>query len=519
MKKTKIIVSLLAVVLCVAIVLGCVACEPKDDNSIKIKVWVSEINGVTDLTQQQIDAFNAANPDIKIEATLEGIPEGDAATKIIEDVDTAPDLFCFAQDQLARLVQTGALTKIVGNAKTQIADMNDANSVKAGQVAGEQYAFPLTADNGYFLYYDKSVLSDDDVKTLEGIIAKCETENKFFNFELEGSAWYTASFFMATGCHSNWTTRPDGEFVSFDDDWNSDKGITALKGMQKLLKSKCYQSNSSSFDGTAAIVTGAWNSGAAATAYGENLGATKLPTFTVGEETYQLGSFTGYKLMGIKPQGDAKKAAALQKLALWLSGEACQQQRFEQFGWGPSNKVVAASDAVKANATLNAFAAQAQYGIPQGQIWGGWWDIAKVVATGAKEATDDAGLQTVLTTYYNAINAVMSLTPEQRKAYTVIGSINGSSWGTDFEMVEGPDGTWTSKDAFAMTETDEFKVRQGFSWDVAWGNNDDNANTGIPTSNKGNYKVETAGTYNFQLVVTKGENDKLTAVITLVPAE
>lgn len=529
MKKTKIIVSLLAIVLCLAIVFGCVACtpdNPPDDNndpttnplagSYDIKVWVSEIEGVTALTQQQIDAFEAANPGIVINAELNGVKEGDAATMIIEDVASAPDLFCFAQDQLARLVQAGALTKIVGDNKAQIANMNSESAVKAGQVAGEQYAFPLTADNGYFLYYDKSVLTDDDVKTLEGIIAKCEANNKFFNFELEGSAWYTASFFMATGCHSNWTTRKDGEFVSFDDDWNSDKGVIALKGMQKLLKSKCYQNDSSAFDGTAAIVTGSWNSGAAVTAYGDNLGATKLPTFTVDDQTYQLSSFTGNKLMGIKPQDNAKMSAVLQKLALYLTGDVCQQQRFEQFGWGPSNNTVAESDAVKNDVTLSAFAAQAEFGTPQGNIWGGWWDIAKVVATGAKEATDDAGLQAVLTTYYNAIKSIMDLTPEQRKAYTVIGNVGGSSWDTDFEMVESPDGTWTSKDTFTLDTTSEFKVRQGFSWTVAWGDNDSNADTSVGTGNKSNYKVTTPGTYKIQLVVAA---DGKTAVINLVPAE
>jgi hypothetical protein len=52
-------------------------------------------------------------------------------------------------------------------------------------------------------------------------------------------------------------------------------------------------------------------------------------------------------------------------------------------------------------------------------------------------------------------------------------------------------------------------------WKVAYGNNADNANTSIPLSNKGNYVVETAGTYYIQLVI----NEDSTAVINLVPAE
>jgi arabinogalactan oligomer/maltooligosaccharide transport system substrate-binding protein len=284
--------------------------------------------------------------------------------------------------------------------------------------------------------------------------------------------------------------------------------------MQKLVKSTCYESNSSLFDGAGAIVTGTWNSGAALNAFGDNLGATKLPTFTVDGETYQLGSFTGNKLMGVKPQTDVKKAAVLNKLALWLSGEECQAERFEDFGWGPSNKAVQASDAVKANASLSALAAQGEFGTPQGQIWGGWWDIAKVVAVAAKEAAlgDTAALQAALNNYDAAIDAIMQLTPEQRKAFSVIGAVGGSMWDTDFEMTESPAGTWRSNQAFELTAGTEFKVRQGFAWNVAYGNNTDNAVANM--NNRGNYVVETAGTYYIELVV----NADGTAVINLIAA-
>ncbi len=521
-KFTLLFALVLVVVMSLSIFL--VACNPTEDpdtpptggnelaGTYDVKVWVSEIEGVTTLTEAQIDAFEAANPGITINATVEGMSEGDAATQVITDVETAPDVYCFAQDQLSRLVEAGALARLGEAAKAEVVANNDGGSVAAGQVAGVQYAYPLTSDNGYFLYYDKSVVSDEDAKTLEGIIAACEAADKFFRFELEGSAWYTASFFFATGCYSNWTTRADGEFVSVDDTWNSPEGLVALKGMQKLLKSKSYESNSSNFDGAGAIVTGAWNSGTAAATFGDNLGAAKLPTFTVDGETYQLGSFTGNKLMGVKPQTDVKKAAVLSKLALWLSGEECQAERFEEFGWGPSNKAVQASDAVKADPSLVAFAAQAQFGTPQGQIWGGWWDIAKVVATAAKEATDEAGLQAALDSYDASIDAIMQYTPEQRQAYTVIGGVGGSTWNVDFTMTESPAGTWTSDQTFDLAAGDQFKVRQGFAWNVAWGSNADNATPN--NSNRANYVVETAGTYYIQLVL----NSDGTAVINLIAA-
>ena len=62
----------------------------------------------------------------------------------------------------------------------------------------------------------------------------------------------------------------------------------------------------------------------------------------------------------------------------------------------------------------------------------------------------------------------MQYTPEQRKAFTVIGAVGGSTWNVDFTMTESPAGTWTSDQAFELAAGAEFKVRQGFAWDVAW---------------------------------------------------
>ena len=519
MKMTKIIALVLALVLSMSLA-ACTgtnpSSQPKTDEALPagtydIKVWVSEIEGVKEKFEAQIDAFEAANPGVVINATVEGVSEGDAASQVIADVASAPDIYCFAQDQLARLVQASALAAPGTAAAEAITTTMTPGAVSMGKVAGKLWAYPLTADNGYYMYYDKSVIGDTDLNSLEDLIKVCEQNNKFFNFELEGSAWYTASFFFATGCVSEWTQTEDGkDFSSVNDTFNSAEGLVALKGMSKLLKSSIYQSNSSDFNNAAIVVTGSWNAGAAEAAFGENLGATKLPSFTVDGKTYQLGSFTGGKLMGVKPQTDINRTKVLQALATFLTNETCQQERFEAFSWGPTNAKVAESDAVKANIHLNAFAQQAAFGTPQGQIHGSWWDIAKAVAVGAKAAADDAALQGVLDTYKAAIDELFRLTPEQKRAFTVIGVID---WNTDCEMKEEPAGTWTSVNAFDLAAGAEFKVRQGQSWSVAFGDNTDNADPN--NGNRGNFKVETAGKYYVKLVYDETAG---TATVELVPA-
>ena len=469
-----------------------------------ITMWVSEKEGVAELTQQQIDAFEAAYPGIVINASIEGVTEADAGSKVVADVATAPDIYCFAQDQMARLVQAAALAGPAGDVAAMITAENDAGSVAAASVAGTLYAYPMTADNGYYMYYDTSIISEEDAESLEAIIAACEANNVKFRYALE-NAWYTASFFFAAGCHSLWTMNEEGEFTSIDDDFNSEKGLIAMKGMQKLAQSACYDSNADIFTDAGVVITGTWNADAAAAHFGENLGATDLPSFEVDGQSYHLGSFTGNKLMGVKPQADAKKAAVLSLLAQFLTNEECQNQRFAAFQWGPSNLKAQASDAVQANISLAAFAKQGSYGVPQGQIHGAWWDIAKLLGADAKAATSDDDLKAALESYATTIDALFSMTEEQKNAWSVIGGICGTSWDVDFPMTEtATAGTYLSE-VLELKAGEEFKCRQGAAWDVNFG----------VEFNGANVVVEADGKYQVQLVWDGAQS----GTITLIPAE
>ena len=520
MKMSKILSLLLVVVMIAACFVACATpnggeetTAPNGDQptpetnplagTYDITMWVSEKEGVADQFQQQIAAFMAANPGIVINAQIEGVTEADAGSKVVADVATAPDIYCFAQDQLARLVQAAALAAPGGDIATAIKTANDAVSVAAASVAGQLYAYPMTSDNGYYLYYDKSIISEEDADSMEAIIAACEANGVKFRFALE-NAWYTASFFFATGCHSNWTMTSEGEFNAVDDTFNSAAGLAAMKGMQKLAQSSAYDSNADIFTDAGAIVTGIWNAGAAAEHFGANLGATDLPSFTVDGTSYHLGSYTGNKLMGVKPQTDTKRAAVLSLLAQYLTGEECQSQRFASFEWGPSNLAAQASPAVQANASLAALAKQNAFGQPQGQIHGSWWDIAKVLGADAKNAKSDADLQTALDNYDAAIDAVLNMSEDAKNAWGVIGGICGTSWDTDFPMTEGPDGTYTSE-VLELHAGEEFKVRQGASWDVNFG----------VEFNGANIVVEADGKYQVVLVWDGAQG----GTVTLVPVE
>ncbi|MBR6359244.1 MAG: extracellular solute-binding protein [Lachnospiraceae bacterium] len=482
MKKR--ITRLFAFAMALVMVVALAACGKKKDETdnggktdlnalagdYNIVVWVSESAGVTDLTDTQIKRFCEENPGININARIEGITEAESASQMITSVEDGADLYCFAQDQLVRLVQAGALAKLGEATQKTVTELNDKTSVQAATVGDVMYCYPLTSDNGYYMYYDKSVIPAEHLDSLEDIIADCEKAGKMFSMELTTSAWYNAAFFFATGCVSEWQIGNDGQFTGVNDTFNSDNGVIALKGMQKLLKSPSFNSSSAGADFAAAVpsavvVSGTWASSAVKEALGENYAATDLPSFTVDGKSYHLGSFSGCKLIGVKPQTDAKKAAVLQQLALYLSNEKCQLERFDLVGWGPSNLGAQKNDAVQSDIALAALAKQAEYAIPQGQIHGSWWDIAKVYAVSAQTATTDAELKAALQTYQDTINGLFAMSVDEKEAWSVIGSMNGDGWANDIPMVCDSQGVWHS-DVINFKAGDEFKARQGKSWDV-----------------------------------------------------
>jgi arabinogalactan oligomer/maltooligosaccharide transport system substrate-binding protein len=289
-----------------------------------------------------------------------------------------------------------------------------------------------------------------------------------------------------------------------DDDFDSEAGLIAMKGMQQMVTSSMYVSSSDTAQFAAAVpagivVSGTWGVNAAKEALGDNYAVAELPSFTVDGQTYHMGSYSGCKLMGVKTQDDALKTAVLQKLALYLTSAECQLQRFELVGWGPSNLEAQQSEEVQADPALAALAAQSEYATPQGQIHGSWWDIAKLLGVVAETATTDEELQAGLDDYQNSINGLFTLDEATLNAFTIIGAFGGYNWDTDVAMTEDPAGTWTATIDFAAG--DEFKVRQGLSWDVNFGAD------GVAGGD--NVVIDADGTYLVTLVYD-GENATLT---------
>lgn len=340
-------------------------------DTVTLKVWGSQEDQV--MLGEMVEAFKAANPDTTYDITFGVVSEADARARFLEDPAAAADVFAFPNDQIYDLVNAGALYEITLN-KADIVAANGAGSIEAASVGDELYGYPMTADNGYFLYYDKSVINEEQVQSLDGILAACEAAGKKMFMDVS-NGWYIASFFLSGGNHLG---IEDGKQVC---DFNNENGVKVGEAIKAFTAHSAFLTGDDAVltgaigDTIAAGVSGTWNADAIKERLGDNFAATKLPTFTLDGEQRQMGSFAGYKLVGVSSQTQNPMAAMA--LAEWLTNEENQIKRFNDRAMGPSNIVAAASDEVQANIPLAALALQSQFATSQKDVLSNYWGPAE----------------------------------------------------------------------------------------------------------------------------------------------
>lgn len=357
----------------------------------EILVWVAE--EIVDFTKAQCEVFLKNNPDVaeKYKIKVSAMGEGETATQMLTDVESGADVYSFSQDQLGRLVQAGALAKLGGSYLSDVKSQNDEGSVKAVTLGETVYAYPLTSDNGYFLYYDKSVVKDPS--TLDGILKDCKAAGKNLYMDNQ-SGWYGVSFFFGSGCSYTTEANDKGEIKKVNCDFDSDDGVEALRVMVNMVKSGAFQ-RSDSFaaqfnpDGglAGAAISGVWDSSAIKGYLGENYGVAKLPTMTTAEGQEQMSSWAGYKLMGVNPTQSDEAVVVSHKLAAYLTSEAVQLARYTEKGWGPSNKKAQENEAVRSDEALAALREQLVFSPAQPQCSANFWAKMEALATEVNAGT------------------------------------------------------------------------------------------------------------------------------------
>ncbi|MED9969154.1 MAG: serine/threonine-protein kinase [Ruminococcus sp.] len=348
----------------------------KGENNITLKVWVPA--NCVSLTKTQVQTFVDMFPDISFKnIQVVAKSESDASAQLVNDPKSAADVFSFPSDQLDKMAAATVLSEVPSEFTGYVSSSNSASTVDASKVNSTMYAYPETADNGYCLVYDKSVISDNESATLEGVLAACKSHNRDFIMDC-GNGFYSCVFAFTAGVQTD-GYEADGATQKFKQ-YDEDEAVDTLLAFSKLMKD--YKGTWKSVDPaeiatgfnngtTGAGVEGTWNFTADKEALGSNFGAAKLPPIKVNGENKQLVSMMGYKYIGVNEQSSFPNAAHI--LALYLAGEKCQKERAEQVNWGPSNNNAQNYSTVRNDIGLTAIMSQSKNSVPQVYIQGTFW--------------------------------------------------------------------------------------------------------------------------------------------------
>ena len=349
-----------------------------------ITVWGSAAQ--QDTLKEMVEEFKAANPDVKC-AIRVGVGEEDMAySNVSKDPDAAADVYAYSNDQLVPLLRVGALASLGGLFLDEVQQNNSTESVASVTIGDKVYGYPFASDNGYFMFYDKSVLTEEDVGSLETIISKCETAGKKIGWAVD-VPWYTAGFFFTFGGKYGVEYDYENNYkegnvtINFNEE---DVGIKASKAIAKLTSSSAFAGKNTDNNtittgfatgNMAVAVSGTWNAMRIKSDLKENYGVCKLPTVNVDGTATQMSSFKGYKLFGVNPH--SKHLIDAHKLAAFLSSEAMQQKRFEKHLIGPTNTATANLEAIKDDPTFAALNAQSAFAVEQTSVPSTFWEPLK----------------------------------------------------------------------------------------------------------------------------------------------
>ncbi len=289
--------------------------------------------------QTECEAFAAEHPDWTLTFKYGVCSEGDAKTNIGTDPSAGADVYMYANDQIPDLLKAGGIAELGGSTLDAIKANNSETTVNTVTYDGSVYGVPFTG-NTWFMYYDKSVFSDEDVKSLDAMLEKGKVA-----FPLDNS-WYIASFYVANGCT---LFGEDGGDAEAGFDFSGDKAAAVTDYLVDLVANKNFANGDVGTNADAkAFFSGTWDYEKAVDAYGDNLGIAAAPSITIGGEPKQMKAFAGSKAVGVNPAGAlyGTHPEVAVALAAYLGGTDAQQAHYDLRSIIPTDVNITVDDAL-----------------------------------------------------------------------------------------------------------------------------------------------------------------------------
>ena len=316
--KKRIIAWILSLMLLVGLFPG----TAQAAESMELRVWAAYED--MDWLYRQLDAFEAANPQWNITWDVGVCPAGDANSMMHPDPAAGADVFFFASDQCHELVDLGALLALDAD-ETAVALAHSSQSIMntVKDSADYYYGYPVSS-NTWFMYYNKSVFSEEDVKSLETMLQKGTVAFEICN------SWHLPAFYFANGCT---LFGADGCDEAAGARFGGKRGTDVTLRLLELLQHPNFiidgdgRGNAGLKDGSVdAYFSGTWDYAGLYEALGEDLGAAQPPTVRIDGQDKQLLSYLASQAIGIN--GHTRHEAAARALAQFLATPESQLLRW-----------------------------------------------------------------------------------------------------------------------------------------------------------------------------------------------
>ncbi|WP_281725201.1 extracellular solute-binding protein [Lachnoclostridium phocaeense] len=287
--------------------------SPSNDQSKDSGEWL----------QTMCERFADEHPEWDITFVYGVADEASAAGQVSQDPEASADVFMFANDTLTTMTDANALAKFGGKYKDEIESNNSEEVIASLTMDDNLYGVPFTT-NTWFMYYDKSVFSEEDVKNLDTMLEKGVVSFPFTN------SWYLPAFYIGNGC----TLFGDGTDEAAGVDFGGEKAREVTDYLIDLEANSNFRIDADGSgiaglrDGSiSALFSGSWDANAVKEALGDNMGVASLPTYTLNGREVQMMAYAGSKAIGVNPNCDNMVAAI--ELAVFLGSGEAQQAHYE----------------------------------------------------------------------------------------------------------------------------------------------------------------------------------------------
>lgn len=306
---------------------GCGSSGNDGAEKVRLMVWSPSEDQSKDSgewLQTCCEAFADAHPEWDITFVYGVMDEASAGEQVAQDPDASADVFMYANNSLEPMRNADALVRFGGKYREQIEATNSQDVLDTLIMDDNLYGIPFTT-NLWYMYYDKSVFSEEDIKNLDTMLEKGVVSFPFVN------SWYLPAFYIGNGCT---LFGEDGKDEAAGVDFGGENAVEVTNYLIDLAQNLNFKIDDLGSgiaglrDGSInAMFSGSWDANAVKEALGDNMGVAALPTYTLNGEEKQMYAYAGTKAIGVNTHSDYMVQAI--ELAIWLGNAESQRLHYE----------------------------------------------------------------------------------------------------------------------------------------------------------------------------------------------